>query len=379
MSAPLVILAAGGTGGHMFPAEALAAALQERGVRLALLTDARGGAFGGTLGSIEHYQIRSAGIAGQGLAARLVSIRELAFGVIQARALLRRLSPRLAVGFGGYASVPAMLAASFAPCRTLIHEQNAVLGRANRLLASRVDRIATSFAEVRQIASKAAAKVVRTGMPLRPAFIVARAVPYPRHERATEFRVLILGGSQGARVFSDVVPAAVGMMSRSTRRVLRICQQCRPEDVERVRAAYAAIGVEADLAAFFADVPDRLAAAHLVVARSGASTVAELTGVGRPSILVPYPFATDDHQSMNAAELDRQGGAWMIPQRDLEPERLAAQLESLWRSPEMLAAAAAQARAAGEPDATAKLAELVCAMLDANHAGGAGERARKAA
>jgi UDP-N-acetylglucosamine--N-acetylmuramyl-(pentapeptide) pyrophosphoryl-undecaprenol N-acetylglucosamine transferase len=379
MSAPLVILAAGGTGGHMFPAEALAAALQERGVRLALLTDARGGAFGGTLGSLECYQVRSAGIAGRSLAARLVSMRELVLGVIQARALLHRLSPRLAVGFGGYPSVPVMLAASFAPCRTLIHEQNAVLGRANRLLASRVDCIATSFAEVGQIAPKAAAKVVRTGMPLRPAFIAARALAYPRHERSAEFKVLVLGGSQGARVFSDVVPAAVGMMSRTACRALRICQQCRPEDVERVRAAYAAMGVQADLAAFFADVPDRLAAAHLVIARCGASTMAELTGVGRPSILVPYPFATDDHQSVNAAELDRQGGAWMIPQGDLKPERLAARLESLWRSPEMLAAAAAQARAAGQPDATAKLAELVCAMLDTNHAGGAGERVRKAA
>jgi UDP-N-acetylglucosamine--N-acetylmuramyl-(pentapeptide) pyrophosphoryl-undecaprenol N-acetylglucosamine transferase len=379
MSAPLVILAAGGTGGHMFPAEALAAALQERGVRLALLTDSRGGEFGGALGGIERYQIRSAGIAGQGLAARLVSMRELALGVIQARALLNRLSPRLAVGFGGYASVPAMLAASFAPSRTLIHEQNAVLGRANRLLAPRVDRIATSFDEVRQITPRAAAKVVRTGMPVRPAFIAARAVPYPHHEQPMEFKVLVLGGSQGARVFSDVIPAAVGMMSRTTRRALRICQQCRPEDVERVRAAYAALGVQADLAAFFADVPDRLAAAHLVIARSGASTVAELTAVGRPSILVPYPFATDDHQSVNAAELDRRGGAWMIPQGDLEPERLAAQLELLWRSPETLAAAAAQARSAGQPDATAKLAELVFAMLDANDTGGAGEKVRKAA
>ena len=379
MSAPLVILAAGGTGGHMFPSEALAAALQERNVRLALLTDTRGGAFGATLGSLERHQVRSAGIAGQGFAARLVSMRELALGVIQAHALLRRLSPRLAVGFGGYASVPAMLAASFTPCRTLIHEQNAVLGRANRLLASRVDCIATSFAEVRRIAPKAAAKIVRTGMPLRPAFIAARAAPYPRHERSREFRVLVLGGSQGARVFSDVVPDAVRMMSQTARQALRICQQCRPEDVERVRAAYAAIGVQADLAAFFADVPDRLAAAHLVIARSGASTVAELTGVGRPSILVPYPFATDDHQSVNAAELDRQGGAWMIPQGDLKPERLAAQLESSWRAPEMLAAAAAKARAAGQPDATAKLAELVSAMLDAGCARSAGERARKAA
>jgi UDP-N-acetylglucosamine--N-acetylmuramyl-(pentapeptide) pyrophosphoryl-undecaprenol N-acetylglucosamine transferase len=373
MSAPLVMLAAGGTGGHMFPAEALAAALLERGVRLAVITDRRGGAFAETLGGIERHQVRSGGIAGRGLVGRLNSMRELTLGVIQARALVHRLAPQLVVGFGGYASAPTVLAASFAPCRTLIHEQNAVLGRANRMLASRVDRIATSFEEVRQIPPKAASRIVRTGMPLRPAFIAARAVDYPRHDgssdRTAEFNLLVLGGSQGARVFSDILPDAVATMSRPARRALRICQQCRPEDVERVRAAYAALGVQAELAAFFTDIPNRLAAAHLVIARSGASTVAEITGVGRPAILVPYPFATDDHQSANAAALDRSGGAWMIPQGDLKPERLAAQLEMLWRTPETLMAAAAQSRAAGQPDATAKLAALVCAMLDTDQNG----------
>jgi UDP-N-acetylglucosamine--N-acetylmuramyl-(pentapeptide) pyrophosphoryl-undecaprenol N-acetylglucosamine transferase len=393
MSAPLVVLAAGGTGGHMFPAEALAAALLERSIRLAVITDRRGRGFGETLGGLDRYEIRSGGIAGRGLAGRLISMRELAFGVIQARALVRRLAPRLVAGFGGYASAPTMLAASFAPCRTLIHEQNAVLGRANRLLAARVDRIATSFAEVRQIPPKAAGKIVHTGMPLRPAFIAARAVDYPRHDHsrdsATEFNLLVLGGSQGARVFSDVVPDAVATMSSAARRALRICQQCRPEDVERVRAAYATLGIQAELAAFFDDIPERLAVADLVIARSGASTVAEITGVGRPSILVPYPFATDDHQTANAAALDRSGGAWMIRQGDLKPERLAAQLEMVWRAPEVLAAAAAQARAAGQPDATEKLAALVCAMLDASENGSEGgqkgqggqkgERGRKAA
>ena len=369
MSAPLIVLAAGGTGGHMFPAEALAAALLESGIRLAVITDRRGGGFGDTLGGLDCYEVRSGGISGRGLAARLLSMRELMVGVIQARVLLRRLAPRLAVGFGGYPSVPTMLAAGFGSCGTLIHEQNAVLGRANRLLASRCDRIATSFADVAQVPPKAAGKIVHTGMPIRPAFIAARAVDYPRHDRSAGFNVLVLGGSQGARVFSDLVPDAVAMMSRAARRALRICQQCRPEDVERVRAAYAALGVEAELAAFFADVPDRLAAAHLVIARSGASTVAEITGVGRPSILVPYPFATDDHQSANAAALDRSGGAWMIPQSEMKPEGLAAKLEMVWRSPEMLAAAAAQARAAGQPDATAKLAALVRVMLDTSENG----------
>ncbi len=383
MTAPLVVLAAGGTGGHMFPAEALAAALQARDVRLALITDRRGDAFGGALAGLERYHVRSGGIAGRGLSGRLLSMRELAFGVIEARVLMRRLAPRLAVGFGGYASAPTMVAASFAPCRTLIHEQNAILGRANRLLASRVDRIATSFAFVRRIPAKAAGKTVHTGMPIRPAFLAARERDYPTHDPSTGFNVFVLGGSQGARVFSDVIPDAVALLAPTVRNVLRIRQQCRPEDLDRVRAAYRAIGVEAELATFFADVPERLAAAHLVIARSGASTVAEVTGVGRPSILVPYPFATDDHQTANACELDRLGGAWMIPQGEIQAARLAAQLEALWRSPETLAAAAGRARAAGQADATEKLAELVCAMLTAESSGSAsetqGETGRKAA
>ncbi len=380
MSAPLVILATGGTGGHMFPAEALASALREHEIRLAVVTDRRGGAFTGSLGSIERYPIRSAGLAGKGLVGRLVSIRELALGVLEARALLQRLMPRLVVGFGGYASAPTVLAASFMRCRTLIHEQNAVLGRANRLLASRVERIATSFAEVRQVPANATAKIVRTGMPLRPAFIAARAIAYPRHDPSEEFNLLVLGGSQGARVFSDCMPDAVALLSATARRALRICQQCRPEDIERVRAAYAALEVQADLATFFSDIPDRLAAADLIIARSGASTVAEITGVGRPSVLVPYPFATDDHQSANAAALADTGAAWMIPQGDLSPERLARRLETLWQAPETLAAAAVQARDAGQPDATARLAALVCTMLGADETGRRnGENGRKAA
>ncbi len=380
MSAPLVVLATGGTGGHMFPAEALASALLGRGVRLAVITDRRGGAFAETLGSIERYQIRSGGIAGKGLVGRLVSIRELALGVLEARALLQRLMPRLVVGFGGYASAPTMLAASLARCRTLIHEQNAVLGRANRLLASRVDRIATSFPHVRQVPAKAAGKIIRTGMPLRPAFIAARAIDYPRHDPSRVFNLLVLGGSQGARVFSDCVPAAVALLSARARRTLRICQQCRPEDLERVRAAYAALEVPADLATFFADIPNRLAAAHLVIARSGASTVAEITGVGRPSILVPYPFATDDHQSANAGALEGSGAAWWIRQSELTPDRLAARLEMVWQTPDMLVAAAAQAKAAGQPDATARLAALVDTMLGADETkSGNDENGRKAA
>lgn len=389
MSAPLVVLTAGGTGGHVFPAEALAAALREQQVRLALVTDRRGGAFGGALGTLETFQVRAGGVAGKGMLGRLASARELAFGLLQARTLLRRMQPRLVVGFGGYAAVPTVLAAGFARCRTLIHEQNAVLGRANRLLAARVDRIATAFPSPGRMPAASSGKVVHTGMPVRPAVAAARdhAYPVPSAEKAA-FRILVLGGSQGARVFSDVVPAAVRSLLAPVRQVLRISQQCRPEDLERVRAAYADMGIAAELAPFFADMPERLAAAHLVIARAGASTVAELTAVGRPSILVPYPFAIDDHQTANARVIAEAGAACMVPQSDLSAQGLADLLHSLWREPDTLRTMAARAEALGRPDATARLVAVVVDMLGSNGAGGSngldeagsrGERGRRAA
>ena len=379
MSSPRVVLAAGGTGGHVFPAEALAAELLERGVRLILFTDQRGGAYGGVLGAVEMRFVRSGRIAGRNLVARLQGGAELAYGFFQARSLLKQTSPRAVVGFGGYASVPTMLAAAMAGCPTLIHEQNAMLGRANRLLASRVARVATAYDHVGGLPAGAAGRVLRTGMPVRPAFAAVRGQPYPSVDNNGPIRLLILGGSQGARVFSDVIPAAVERLAKDLRERLVISQQCRPEDLDRVRDAYGRIHAAAELAAFFDNVPDRLASAHLVIARSGASTVGELTTAGRPAVLVPYPHAIDDHQTANARALNAAGAAWLIPQEAFFPESLAERLESLLRSPSILKTAADKARAAGRPDAAEKLADAVLALIEPNGAHETPDSGRQAA
>jgi len=362
-SAPLIVLAAGGTGGHVFPAEALASALLERGFRLALVTDRRGAAYGGTLGSLDTYRIRAGGIAGRGLLARGRAVLDLALGVIQARRLLGRLAPAAAVGFGGYASVPGMVAAALAGIPTVIHEQNAVLGRANRLLAGRVGRIAVSFPEVAHLDPRFAGKRVYTGMPVRAQVAALRDTPYPPLGAEGRINLLVLGGSQGARVLSEVVPAALAALPEGVRARLDVAQQCRPEDLDAVRAAYGRAGIAATLESFFADVPERLARAHLVISRAGASTVAELTALGRPAILVPYPHAIDDHQTANAQAVEEHGGAWVMPQGGFTAEALAARLAQLFDAPETLARAADCATRAGRSDAARHLADLVVGCL----------------
>jgi UDP-N-acetylglucosamine--N-acetylmuramyl-(pentapeptide) pyrophosphoryl-undecaprenol N-acetylglucosamine transferase len=359
----LVALAAGGTGGHVFPAQALAAELAQRGYRLVLITDRRGGAFGGSLGGIETYRIRASGVAGKRLRALLLSGPNLAVGTVQARHLLKRLKPAVVIGFGGYASVPTLLAATFGGLRTAIHEQNAILGRANRLLASKVARVATSFVVSEGLSADAAHKVTHTGMPVRPAVAAMRARPYPGLAGEGPIELLVLGGSQGARVFSTVVPEAIGHLADGLRRRLRIAQQCRPEDLEDAGRRYRELGMEADLAAFFDDVPERLARAHLVIARAGASTVAEITAVGRPAILVPYPSAVDDHQTANAHAMVEVGAGWLMPQDAFAPETLAARLTALFELPATLEKTAASARAAGRADAAARLADVVVELV----------------
>jgi UDP-N-acetylglucosamine--N-acetylmuramyl-(pentapeptide) pyrophosphoryl-undecaprenol N-acetylglucosamine transferase len=355
----LIVLTAGGTGGHVFPAEALAAELLDHGRKLALITDRRGQGFGGALGQLATHRISAGGIAGRGLPSRLSAIAALGIGFLQARSLLKSLSPAAVIGFGGYASVPAMLAASTIGIPTLLHEQNAVLGRANRLLAPRATRIATSFPNVTHIATAWQNKVLRTGMPVRPAIVSLREQSYPALTETGPIHLLVLGGSQGARALSEVVPAALAALPEGLRHRLVLSQQCRPEDIEAVRQAYQGTGIQATLESFFHDVPNRLANAHLVIARSGASTVAELTALGRPSILVPFPYAIDDHQTANAHALDDVGGGWLIPQTAFDADSLAARLQSLFSLPDSLTKAADCARTAGIPDAAARLAELV--------------------
>jgi UDP-N-acetylglucosamine--N-acetylmuramyl-(pentapeptide) pyrophosphoryl-undecaprenol N-acetylglucosamine transferase len=362
MSAPLALLAAGGTGGHVFPAEALAAMLVARGWRLGLITDRRGQAYGGTLGAIDTWRVHAGAVAGRGPLGRIKAAIALGVGIVQARAILKRVRPAAVIGFGGYASVPTMVAATMLGLPTLLHEQNGVLGRANRLLAGRVRTIATSYAKVTHLDTAWVAKVSQTGMPVRPSVALLRDAAYPALDAASPISLLVLGGSQGARVLSEVVPAALTRLPESMRTRVRISQQCRPEDLESVRAAYAGTGIDATLDSFFADVPERMAAAHLIIARSGASTMAELTCLGRPAILVPYPHAVDDHQTANARALDEVGGAWLMPQTDFTAPSLASRLEALFAQPGTLARAAGCARAAGRPDAAARLADLVVSL-----------------
>jgi len=371
VSRPIVITA-GGTGGHVFPAEALASELDRRGFALALITDRRGGGYGETLSRIPNHRISAGQVASRGFVGRLLGLASLGRGVLQARRLMRRLRPVAAVGFGGYAAFPATLAATLSGIPTAIHEQNAVLGRANRLVSGRVRHIATAFAEVAGLRGAARARCVLTGNPVRDAVVALSNRPYVPPAEDGSLTLLILGGSQGARVFSDILPAALALLDAAARARLIVTQQCRPEDLEGVRDAYDRIGVTAELAAFFDDVPERLAAAHLVIARAGASTVAECTTAGRPAILVPYPWAVDDHQTANARAVAAGGAGWLMPQPEFTAAALAARLAAFLDAPTTLAEAAAKARAMGHPDAARKLAELVVGMMPDQN-GGAGE------
>lgn len=357
-----IVLTAGGTGGHVFPAEALAAELAARGHSLMLVTDKRGQGYGGTLGRIGTYPIPAGGLAGRGPVQRIGALANLGLGFAKALAFLLRLRPAAVVGFGGYASVPAMLAAPLAGIPTILHEQNAVLGRANRLLAPRTSAIATSHAQVAHLAPGLKGRVTLTGMPVREAVLARRGTPYPALGGNDPIRVLILGGSQGATILSEVVPAAMARLPQALKARLRVAQQCRPEDIEAVRALYAEAGIEARLETFFHDVPDAMASAHLIISRAGASSVAEITAIGRPSILVPYLHAVDDHQSANAHAIDDASAGWLMPQKGFTPESLATRLETLFTQAGTLSAAAACALAAGVPDAAKRLADLVEAV-----------------
>jgi UDP-N-acetylglucosamine--N-acetylmuramyl-(pentapeptide) pyrophosphoryl-undecaprenol N-acetylglucosamine transferase len=357
--APLVLLAAGGTGGHLFPAEALAEALARRGIAVDLATDARGGRYGAKFPAREVHVIPSATVRGRNPVALARTGAVLGYGMLRAHWLLGQLKPAIVVGFGGYPTVPPLLAASLRKIPTIIHEQNAVMGRANRLLAPRVSAIATSFAGVLDADAKLAAKATLTGNPLRPAVLTAAAEPFVAPVADGLLRLLVFGGSQGAKIMSDIVPAAIEKLDLAVRARLLLAQQAREEDLRRVRDLYDRLKIAAEVAPFFSDLPPRIAAAHLVVARSGAGTVAELAAIGRPSILIPLPGALDQDQFANAGVLERAGGALRLRQDDFTPERLAAEIGALASAPEKLVAMAAAARSQGVLDAADRLADLV--------------------
>lgn len=353
----LVILAAGGTGGHLFPAEALSHVLRAQGIRVMLMTDPRGAEFAGDFPADAVIPIPSATPSGRSLIGKLRGALEIGKGVLAARRTVRELKPGLLLGFGGYPTVPPVLGASLGGVRTMIHEQNAVVGRANRFLSGRVDAIATGFAEVGGLPAASLAKCRHVGNPVRPA-VLAAASPYGRPEEGP-FHLLVFGGSQGARVMADIVPPAIEELSPAERARLVVTQQARPEDRDRVAGIYAGLGVRAEIQPFFKDLPARLAQAHLVVARSGASTIAEITVIGRPALLVPLPGALDQDQAANAAFLEKRGGAIRIMQSDFTPARLAAELSRLINEPAHLTAMAESAKSAGIPDAAERLARLV--------------------
>jgi UDP-N-acetylglucosamine--N-acetylmuramyl-(pentapeptide) pyrophosphoryl-undecaprenol N-acetylglucosamine transferase len=352
-----VLVAAGGTGGHLFPAEALAAALIQRGVAVHLATDRRAARYGGAFVDEAVHVITSATLRARNPIALTRTAAALATGLAQAWSLIGRLRPVAVIGFGGYPTVPPVLAAAWRGVPTLIHDANAVIGRANRLLAPRVTAIATTFPDVFRDHPRLEAKATLTGNPVRPAVVAAAMTPYPTG--SDPLRLLVFGGSQGARVMADVVPAAIEALEPRLRARLAIVQQAREEDLPRVRSAYGRLSVAAETAPFFSDLPARIAASHLVVARSGASTVAELSAIGRPSILVPLPHALDQDQFANAGVLDRVGGAIRLVQQEFTPRRLASDLAALAAAPQRLTAMAAAAQSLGRLDAAERLADLV--------------------
>jgi len=355
--APLVLLAAGGTGGHLFPAQALAEALIKRGATIDLATDVRTAHFQFPARNV--HLIPSATVRGRNPIALARTAALLTLGTAKAWTMLGRVRPAAVVGFGGYPTVPPLLAAALRGIPTVLHEQNGVMGRANRLLASRVTKIATGFRTLTKLDPRLNNKIAFTGNPVRREVIAAAATPFAPPQPGGKLNLLVFGGSQGARVMAEIVPPAIERLAADLRARLSVVQQARAEDLDTVRGAYARLGVAADCAPFFSDLPVRMAVAHLVISRSGASTVAELSAIGRPAILVPLPHSLDQDQFVNAGVLAHAGAALRIEQRDLTPERLASEIAALAGDPARLVAMAQAAKAAGTLDAAERLADLV--------------------
>jgi UDP-N-acetylglucosamine--N-acetylmuramyl-(pentapeptide) pyrophosphoryl-undecaprenol N-acetylglucosamine transferase len=355
----LVLLAAGGTGGHLFPAFALAEELTRRGVTVDLVTDERGDRYGVNFPGRAMHQVASATPKNKGPLELARTGMKISGGTLKAWRMLGGIAPSAVIGFGGYPTVPPLLAATLRGIPRAVHEQNAIMGRANRMLASRITALATSWENTRAIPDAARNKVTLTGNPVRQAVIDWARTPYEPVQLDGPIRLVVFGGSQGARFFSEAVPPALALLPEAIRRRLHVTQQCREEDLLEVQTAYTSLAIKAELAPFFKNLPEKMAHAHLVMARSGASSVAELAVLGRPSLLVPLPHALDNDQLHNAKRLAEAGGAWVIEQKDLSRERLGAELSGLFAQPDRLAQAAQAAKGQGRPGAVAALADFV--------------------
>jgi UDP-N-acetylglucosamine--N-acetylmuramyl-(pentapeptide) pyrophosphoryl-undecaprenol N-acetylglucosamine transferase len=358
-TAPLILLAAGGTGGHLFPAEALGVVLMKRGTRVRLVTDSRAVRYGGLFSGEMLDIVPSETVRGRTPWSLARTGLLLAAGTGVALNLMRRLKPAAVIGFGGYPTLPPLIAAKLLGIPTLIHDANAVMGRANRFLSGKVSAIATSLPGVLDRDPTLAGKSTTTGTPMRPAILAAAAVAFMPPEPDGPLRLLVVGGSQGARIMADIVPFAIEKLPPALWKRLVLVQQVRDEDMARVRAVYDRLKLNFELEPFFTDLPARLASSHLVVSRSGAGTVAELGAIGRPSILVPLPGALDQDQFANAGVLAKSGGAIRIDQADFTPARLAAEISALAADTERLTAMAAGAKTVGRLDAAERLADLV--------------------
>jgi len=354
-----VMIAAGGTGGHLFPGQALAEELQRRGHSIVLVTDERVQRFDRLFPGADVFAVPAATFGGGGLVGFFRSIIKIVSGTTQSLDVLSRAKPSVVIGFGGYPTMPPMLAAIAKRVPTIVHEQNAVLGRVNKFVAPFVKAIASTFASPKYLKDRDRHKLVLTGNPVRDMVLAVADQPYEPVTQTGEIRLCVFGGSQGARVMSDIVPAAVAALPDAVRARLVVVQQCREEDMERVRDAYLHVGIKAELSAFFDNMPAEIAKAHLVIGRAGASTISELAVIGRPSVLVPLPHSLDQDQKANAEMLSRAGAAWMIEQGDFTPTALRQLLDELFDVPGLLSVAAAKAKAEGKPDAVKRLADLV--------------------
>ncbi|CDN48352.1 undecaprenyldiphospho-muramoylpentapeptide beta-N-acetylglucosaminyltransferase [Neorhizobium galegae] len=362
MTKGIILLAAGGTGGHVFPAEALGHELKDRGYSVHLVTDSRAERYAGTFPADEIHVVPSATFGSKNPIALARTGWKLWTGLRAARRLIGRLKPLAVVGFGGYPTVPPLMASTAMGVPTMIHEQNAVMGRANKALAAKVQAIAGGF--LPETGGPFADKTVTTGNPVRPAVLAASNVPYVASRGDDPFRLVVFGGSQGAQFFSSAVPTALSLLDQAERDRVVVTQQARPEDKDRVSSCFAKLKAPADVSSFFSDMAERLATAHLVICRSGASTVSEIAVIGRPAILVPYPHALDHDQAANAEALVATGGAKVVQQSDLSPEKLAAIISGAMKDPDKLERMAAAAKSAGRPNATGKLADLVVAIAE---------------
>ena len=353
---PLIILTAGGTGGHVYPAEALADELLRRGYRVELITDSRGkDNYKGRLGEIPNHAVLAGALVGKSHLFKIKRLIKTAVGVLQAGRGIFKKKPACVIGFGGYGSFPSCMAAILLGTDLVIHEQNSVMSRTNRFLSKYAALIAQSFKKVKY--TPAGIKTILTGMPIRKTIAEVREIPFPALGKEDKFQIMVLGGSQGAKIFGDIVPEVIKKLSPARRKKIRIFQQCREADVENVKTAYDGCGAEVTVSHFFNNMPELYAGTHLIISRAGASSVSEIAAGGIPSILVPLPNAADDHQTANAREIGDAKAGIVLKQKDFTPARLGELLKDLMSSPKKLSQMSENAKSVGITDAAVRFAD----------------------